>query len=103
MSVSIQHSQTGFNSDQLHHQRLSPYHPWREHLIDLDIGVTPVQDRTYFHSIYFQAPDGLLCEIATDGPGFCADEAASQLGTELKLPAWLEPERQGIEEQLSAL
>ncbi|MBT8397907.1 MAG: VOC family protein, partial [Gemmatimonadetes bacterium] len=43
---------------------------WRDHLLGLGIQVSPVQDRSYFKSIYFRAPDGLLLEIATDGPGF---------------------------------
>ena len=46
---------------------------WREHLIGMGLSVSPVMDRTYFQSIYFRAPDGLLCEIATDGPGFAVD------------------------------
>ena len=29
---------------------------WREHLVDLGYNVTPVIDRTYFHSIYFREP-----------------------------------------------
>jgi glyoxalase family protein len=37
--------------------------------------VTEVKDRQYFESIYFRAPDGLLLEIATDGPGFAVDES----------------------------
>ena len=34
-----------------------------------------VRDRTYFKSIYFGDPDGLVFEIATGGPGFTVDEA----------------------------
>jgi glyoxalase family protein len=60
-------------------------------------------DRNYFESIYFRAPDGLLCEIATDGPGFTADESFEELGENLKLPAWLEPQREEIERTLVAL
>jgi glyoxalase family protein len=76
---------------------------WRDHLRGLGIQVTPVQDRTYFESIYFRAPDGLLLEIATDGPGFLVDESAGALGTELKLPSWLEARRPQIEPALAAL
>lgn len=43
---------------------------WRDHLLTLGLDVSPVMDRKYFTSIYFQAPDGQLLEIATDGPGF---------------------------------
>jgi glyoxalase family protein len=76
---------------------------WREHLLELGVQVTPVLDRSYFQSIYFQAPDGLLCEIATDGPGFAVDEPPGELGRALKLPEWLERDRVTIEQQLSEL
>jgi glyoxalase family protein len=76
---------------------------WREHLLSLGIAVTEVLDRTYFRSIYFQAPDGLLVEIATDGPGFLIDEDRERLGSALRLPAWLEADREQIEASLSPL
>ena len=60
-------------------------------------------DRIYFESIYFQAPDGLIIEIATDGPGFSADEPVESLGGALKLPAWLEARRPQIEDNLIPL
>jgi glyoxalase family protein len=76
---------------------------WRDHLMGLGIQVSPVMDRKYFESIYFQAPDGLLLEIATDGPGFAVDEEPDALGSELQLPPWLEKDRVGIEERLAPL
>jgi glyoxalase family protein len=76
---------------------------WRDHLQSLDIDVTPVLDRTYFTSIYFRAPDGLLLELATDGPGFMVDEPAGSLGRELRLPSWLEPRREEILASLTPL
>jgi glyoxalase family protein len=76
---------------------------WRDHLLALGIHVSPVLDRQYFRSIYFHAPDGLLMEIATDGPGFAVDEAEHELGRNLKLPAWLEPERDRIARVLAPL
>lgn len=66
---------------------------WRATIVGLGFNVSPVMDRTYFHSIYFREPGGVLFEIATDSPGFTADEAAEELGTRLRLPPWLEPER----------
>jgi glyoxalase family protein len=45
----------------------------------------------------------VLFEIATDGPGFTADEAAGALGTRLMLPPWLEAQRPHIEETLPSL
>ena len=76
---------------------------WRDHLMSLGISVSPVMDRTYFTSIYFQDPDGLLLEIATDGPGFTIDEEQQSLGSELRLPAWLETEREQIARGLAPL
>lgn len=76
---------------------------WREHLTGLGLQVSPVMDRSYFESIYFRAPDGLLVEIATDGPGFTADEPLATLGRVLKLPSWLEAQREQIELSLSPL
>ncbi len=76
---------------------------YRERLLSMGIEVTTVQDRLYFQSIYFRAPDGLLCEIATDGPGFSVDEPVFELGSVLALPPWLETSRQQIEESLTPL
>jgi glyoxalase family protein len=63
-------------------------------------GVTPVRDRSYFHSIYYREPGGVLFEIATEGPGFAIDEPVNVLGESLKLPEWFEPTRSGIEQSL---
>ncbi len=61
---------------------------------------TPVIDRTYFHSVYFREPGGILFEIATDPPGFAIDERPEDLGKHLKLPPWLEPVRGKLEQLL---
>ena len=47
---------------------------------------SPLIDRTYFRSVYFREPGGILLEIATDGPGFLVDETLAALGTGLMLP-----------------
>jgi glyoxalase family protein len=73
---------------------------WFERLNELGLRPTPVQDRKYFRSIYFRMPDGMLIEIATDGPGFLVDEPAESLGQGLSLPPWLEPERETLEREL---
>jgi len=70
---------------------------WREHLVELGYNVTPVMDRTYFHSIYFREPGGILFEIATEPPGFTLDEKLEELGTHLRVPPWLESARTQIE------
>jgi glyoxalase family protein len=76
---------------------------WREKLIDLGYGVSPVMDRVYFHSIYFRETGGVLFEIATDPPGFTTDETIDQLGTGLRLPPWMEHARPQIEPKLPTI
>jgi len=70
---------------------------WRQTVQNLQYNVTPIIDRTYFHSIYFREPGGVLFEIATDPPGFAVDEPADKIGESLVLPSWLESERSELE------
>ena len=63
------------------------------------IDTTPPLDRYYFRAIYFRIPCGLSFAIATDGPGFGADDGRSS--KELSLPPWLEPERAAIERRIT--
>ena len=72
----------------------------RAELVQLGYDVTPVRDRTYFHSIYFREPGGVLFEVATMAPGFTYDEPLDRLGSALKLPPWEEPNRPAIEAAL---
>lgn len=67
------------------------------------IHTTEQRDRNYFRSVYFREPGGILFEIATDGPGFAADEPQDRLGEALKLPAFLEVRRSQIESYLPEL
>ncbi|WP_017974639.1 ring-cleaving dioxygenase [Actinopolyspora halophila] len=76
---------------------------WRSELVDSGVSVTSVLDRQYFRSVYFREPGGTLLEIATDEPGFTADEPLLELGRALKLPPWLEPNREQIEATLPRL
>jgi glyoxalase family protein len=57
---------------------------------------TDQMDRSYFRSVYFREPGGVLFEIATDDPGFTVDEPKETLGTTVKLPPWLEARRDEI-------
>lgn len=75
---------------------------WREE-IATQLAVTTVQDRTYFHSIYFREPGGVLYELATDAPGFAFDEPIETLGEALRIPEWLEPHRARIEATLTPI
>jgi glyoxalase family protein len=70
---------------------------WRETVVEAGRNVSPVMDRTYFHSIYFREPGGVLFEIATEQPGFTVDQIPEALGTRLMLPPWLEVHRAEIE------
>ena len=60
-------------------------------------------ERYYFRSLYFREPNGILFEIATDGPGFAVDEPLESLGERLSLPPFLEARRASIEAGLKPL
>jgi glyoxalase family protein len=75
----------------------------REALVQDGYGVSGVRDRQYFHSIYFQEPNGILFEVATEGPGFLIDEPVDALGQSLKLPPQYEAYRDKIEANLPPL
>jgi glyoxalase family protein len=79
------------------------YHAWAARLNELGIPNSGEIDRFYFRSLYFREPNGILFEIATDGPGFAVDEDPATLGEELALPPFLEPQRRRIEAQLKPL
>lgn len=76
---------------------------WRARLVAEGYSVTLVRDRDYFRSIYFREPGGTLLELATDGPGFTADERPEALGQALKLPPFAEPHRAQVEAGLPPL
>jgi glyoxalase family protein len=72
------------------------YHAWKERLDSLGVPNSGEVDRYYFRSLYFREPNGVLFEIATDGPGFAVDEDAATLGERVALPPFLEPRRASI-------
>lgn len=78
-------------TDDAHQQRMS------EALTAIGRRPTAQRERIYFRSIYFREPGGVLLEIATDGPGFAADQPASELGTRLMLPPWLQRDQRTLE------
>ena len=69
----------------------------RELVTQAGLDPTPVIDRTYFHSVYFREPSGVLFELATDPPGFAIDEPVAELGQRLMLPRQYEAHRPQIE------
>ncbi len=79
------------------------YHAWTERLNSLGVPNSGEIDRYYFRSLYFREPNGILFEIATDGPGFAVDEDAATLGQRLALPPFLEPHRAEIEANLQPI
>jgi glyoxalase family protein len=79
------------------------YDAWAERLQSLRIPNSGKVDRYYFRSLYFREPNGILFEIATDGPGFATDEPMERLGEKLSLPPFLEGRRAQIEAGLKPL
>jgi glyoxalase family protein len=79
------------------------YDAWAKRLNELRIPNSGPVDRYYFRSLYFREPNGILFEIATDGPGFAADEPLDRLGERLALPPFLEPRRREIEAGLKSI
>jgi glyoxalase family protein len=75
----------------------------RERILEAHRRPTDVIDRFWFKSVYFLEPGGVLFEIATEGPGFTADEDHAHLGERLVLPPWLEAQRDVIEAALPRL
>jgi glyoxalase family protein len=78
-------------------------HEWTELLRQVRLPSSGEVERYYFRSLYFREPNGILFEIATDGPGFAVDEPLETLGERLSLPPFLEPKRASIEANLKPL
>jgi glyoxalase family protein len=79
------------------------YAAWAQRLNELHVPNSGAVDRFYFRSLYFREPNGILFEIATDGPGFATDEPMATLGEKLALPPFLEPRRAAIEAGLKPI
>lgn len=76
---------------------------WIERVGTLRLPNSGFVDRFYFRSLYFREPNGILFELATDGPGFATDELMEHLGESLALPPFLESKREQIEAHLKPL
>ena len=83
--------------------RDSDYDAWADRLNEFRIPNSGKVDRFWFRSLYVREPNGVLFEIATDGPGFGIDEDISTLGEQLVLPPFLEPDRKQIVANLEKL
>ncbi|HUF13631.1 MAG TPA: ring-cleaving dioxygenase [Longimicrobiales bacterium] len=79
------------------------YHAWAARLNDLGIPNSGEVDRYWFRSLYFREPNGILFEIATDGPGFAVDEDSATLGEKVVLPPFLESRRDAIVSNLKPI
>ncbi|MBL0891364.1 MAG: ring-cleaving dioxygenase [Gemmatimonadaceae bacterium] len=91
----------------VHHVALrtpdADYDAWADRLNTLGIRNSGKVDRHWFRSLYFREPNGILFELASDGPGFAVDEPAETLGEKLVLAPFMEPHREEIEANLVPL
>lgn len=91
----------------VHHLALrttaADYDAWARRLAEAGVSNSGPVNRFWFRSLYFREPNGILIEIATDEPGFTADEPIESLGQTLSLPPFLEPRRREIESNLKPL
>lgn len=76
---------------------------WAKKIEERGFQASGIIDRYYFHSLYFRESNGILIEIATDGPGFTVDSSIEDLGKQLDLPPFLESRRSEIEARLQPL
>ena len=91
----------------VHHLALrtpdAEYDAWADRLNTLGIPNSGRVDRYWFRSLYFREPNGILFEIASDGPGFAVDEDPATLGEKIVLAPFLEPQRAQIVAQLKPI
>jgi glyoxalase family protein len=72
------------------------YEEWSERLNRMGVRNSGPVDRYYFRSLYFREPNGILFELASEGPGFAVDENIATLGEAIALPPFLEGRREQI-------
>ena len=76
------------------------YDAWAERLNEFHVPNSGKVDRFWFRSLYVREPNGVLFEIATDGPGFAVDEDPATLGETVVLPPRFEAYRDEIVSKL---
>ncbi|MBM3817614.1 MAG: ring-cleaving dioxygenase [Acidimicrobiia bacterium] len=79
------------------------YDAWADRLNEFGVPNSGKVDRFWFRSLYVREPNGVLFEIATDGPGFGVDEDPATLGEHLVLPPFLETHRAQIASRLEPI
>lgn len=79
------------------------YDAWADRLNTMGVPNSGKVDRFWFRSLYFREPNGILFEIASDGPGFAVDEPEATLGEHVVLPPFLEPNREQIVRNLKPI
>ena len=79
------------------------YDAWADRLAQFGIPNSGKVDRFWFRSLYVREPNGVLFEIATDGPGFAVDEDPATLGEKIVLPPFLEPYRHELDESANVV
>ena len=72
------------------------YDAWADRLNTIGVPNSGKVDRYWFRSLYLREPNGVLFELATDGPGFGVDEDEATLGEKVVLAPFLEPQRAAI-------
>jgi glyoxalase family protein len=97
---------TRYGAGGVHHVALRIPHgqligDWIERVTAAGYTNSGLVDRHYFASLYVREPNGVLFELATDGPGFDVDHPLD--GEQLSLPPFLEPRRREIEAALVPL
>jgi glyoxalase family protein len=79
------------------------YDAWARRLVEMGVPNSGPVDRYWFRSLYLREPNGILFEIATDGPGFAVDEDPATLGEKIVLPPFLERRREQIVARLEPI
>jgi glyoxalase family protein len=79
------------------------YDAWADRLNSMGVPNSGEVDRYYFRSLYFREPNGILFELASDGPGFAVDENEATMGEQVALPPFLEPQRAQIVSRLKPI
>lgn len=79
------------------------YDAWADRLNTMRVPNSGKVDRFWFRSLYFREPNGILFEIASDGPGFSVDEPEATLGEKVVLPPFLESHRDEIVRNLKPI